>query len=158
VTVIPGGENPLALTLRLRNPRRAMRPSWTDISAIVAALAIVAAAVKFVFVGGQVEYDSLIGKIIFQTNKSDPAPQFAQFAGEEGKPRPGSNNTVWESSCPPKTVPISGTCVVDAGQKNVPALQNVGPNIAQGINRWECAWQGAVEKASVRAVCVRTEK
>jgi len=118
------------------------------IAAIAVAAAVVAAAVKFVFFGGDLSYESPIGKIAFQSKQAD-----SQFAGLDGKPRDGSNNTVWQSDCPPKSKPISGTCIVQSNP--APALQNIGPN--EGANRWECAWQGPVKQAAVRAVCVRTE-
>jgi hypothetical protein len=124
-----------------------------SLATIVGALAIVVAAVKFVFLGGELSYESPIGKIAFQSNKSSPD---SQIAGLEGKPRDGSGNHVWQSDCPPKSKPISGTCIVQSSP--APALQNIGPNISEGVNRWECAWQGPVTKADVRAVCVATQQ
>ena len=127
--------------------------TWKSIAAIAAAVAVVVAAIKFVFFGGAVVVDSPIGKIAFHNKGGGPENQ---IAGNEGHARAGSNNTVWESDCPEKSVPISGTCIVLEAQGPAP-LQNIGPNVGKGANRWECAWQAAVTKAAVRAVCVRTE-
>ena len=120
------------------------------IAAIVAAIAIVVAAAKFVFSGGNLVYDSPIGKIEFQSSKGGEI----QFAGSEGKARDGTNNKVWQSDCPTNSKPISGTCIV-LSAPGAAALQNIGPNVGGGANRWECAWQSEVTKAEVRAVCVR---
>jgi hypothetical protein len=141
----------------VKNREPATRSTMTSLrllGKIIAAVVVLAAALKFLLFGGTISYESPIGKIEFQSNKSSAD---TQFAGEEGKPRDGTGKTVWQSECPSKSKPISGTCVVKPGQATVPALQNIGPNINDGANRWECAWQGPVENADVRAVCVRTE-
>jgi hypothetical protein len=130
-----------------------MMETVKSIAAIAAAIAIVVAVAKFVFAGGDLTYESPIGKIAFQSKGGGSE---IQFAGLEGHARAGSNNTVWESDCPAKSKPISGTCIVHEAPGPAP-LQNIGPNIGGGANRWECAWQAPVTKASVRAVCVRTE-
>ena len=70
--------------------------------------------------------------------------------GPQGSPRYGSNDTVWDASCPEGTTVISGTCISNAGA--IP-LQSVGPE--PGKNRWSCAWTQPMTAASVQALCAK---
>jgi hypothetical protein len=119
---------------------------------VLAALAVIAAAVRVLVWGGSAVWDSPIGKIELRSNAENQA---SQFAGDVGVPRPGSNNQVWQSQCRDDTKPVSGTCIIEEGSAVFP-LQNIGPNL--DANRWECAWMGPVTRANVRAVCVVTKK
>jgi hypothetical protein len=122
---------------------------------VIAAVLVALAALRFLFFGGgSITWESPIGKIVVTSPSSgakDP-----QLAGKPGAPRDGTNNTVWQSECPENSSPISGTCIVLQSAGAAPPLQNIGPNPA--MNRWECAWKGPVEKADVRAVCVKTKE
>ena len=70
--------------------------------------------------------------------------------GPEGKPRLGTNNTVWDAYCPAGTTVISGACISEAGALE---LQNFGDGASD--NRWACAWTEPAKAATVHAMCAK---
>ena len=91
-----------------------------------------------------------IGVILVLMAIASPASGGEYVLGPEGKPRPDTNNTVWDAYCPDGTAVISGTCVSEAGAI---ALQNFGPE--PGNNLWACAWTKSMTKADVHAMCAK---
>ncbi|UVF22840.1 hypothetical protein HPT29_028480 (plasmid) [Microvirga terrae] len=119
------------------------------IAAISALIVAIAAAYGVIVLSASVEVESeLFGKITLVPGSKASAP----LQGSAGSVRPGTDSTVWESTCPEHTKVISGTCISQSGA--VP-LQNIGPNTA--ANRWECAWSGNVPKADVLALCLKIQ-
>ena len=115
---------------------------WLRIAKGVSVVAIAAVLIYAVANGIPTTFDTPYGKVTIGSVPTGPA------LGTDGQPRMGSDFTVWESVCPSKTVPISGSCIADSP---VP-LQNIGVN----EQKWECAWSGPVPKATVKAVCLTT--
>lgn len=123
--------------------------AFDDLVKIVTAASAFAVAFSFVYAvlvrGVSATWKTSLGEFIVDGSvPGGPTP------GERGKPRANSNQTVWESTCPADTIPISGSCV--AQSPGVP-LQNIGPS----GQKWECAWFGPMPKADVRAVCLKTK-
>ena len=72
--------------------------------------------------------------------------------GSPGKPLAGTNNQVWESTCPEATRPISGSCSVIGASNSPETLHAFGPITTP--NAWSCAWNSSVS-ASVQAWCAK---
>lgn len=137
---------------------------WTKVatasSAVVIGLSL-AYAVIVRHAGAQIE--TPLGRFIIEQAPRAEGPSDIKdssvkdsgvVTGGPREARPGTNQTVWQSTCPPNSRVLSGICrVLDEG--NVPPLQNVGADLSS--NRWECVWRGSVQKAFVQAFCLTLE-
>src|SRR5262245_19165589 len=74
------------------------------------------------------------------------APQFVWSQENVVQIHPNPNKTAWRMPCPPRSVAVSGSCVLKSGKG---PLQNAG---SEG-GAWSCAWSDNQQDVSVGALC-----